>query len=83
MLTCKETAQLASESLDRSLTWRERLMLRLHLYRCVMCSRYVRQLKFLQRACAGADEEQLTDAAELSDEARERIRDRLRHSPTS
>ena len=77
MMTCKETAQLASEALDRSLTLYERVTLRLHLFRCDMCSRYVRQLKFLQRACADADEEKLTDVAELTDEARKRIRTRL------
>ncbi len=79
MLTCKEIAQLASESLDRSLSLYERLTLRLHLLRCDMCSRYVRQLKFLQRA--GADDEKLTAAAELTDEARERIRIRLSPEP--
>ncbi len=77
MMTCKEVAQLASESLDRSLTLYERLTLRLHLVRCDMCTRYVRQLKFLQRACAEADEAKLTDTRELTDEARERIRIRL------
>ena len=77
MMTCKEVAQLASESLDRNLTWYESLTLRLHLFRCDMCTRYVRQLKFLQRACTDADEEKLIDAAALTDEARERIRIRL------
>ncbi len=77
MMTCKEVAQLASESLDRSLTLYERLTLRLHLFRCDMCTRYVRQLKFLQRVCAEAGEEKLTEVAELTDEARERIQSRL------
>ena len=77
MMTCKEVSQLASESLDRRLSLFEGLILRLHLFQCDMCSRYVRQLKFLQRACADADDEKLTDAAELADEARERIRIRL------
>lgn len=77
MLTCKETAQLISESLDRSLTLRERLGLRLHLWRCDMCSRYASQLKFLQGACADADPEKLLEGVELADSARERIRDRL------
>ncbi len=83
MMTCKETAQLASESLDRSLTLYERVTLRLHLFRCDMCSRYLRQLKFLQRACADADEEKLTDVAELTDEARQRIRTRLNQEHSS
>ncbi len=77
MMTCKEVSQLASESLDRRLSMFEGLTLRLHLFKCDMCSRYVRQLKFLQRACADADDDKLTDAAELADEARERIRIRL------
>ncbi len=77
MLTCEETAQLVSEGLDRTLTLRERLVLRLHLFRCDLCTRYARQLKFLQRTCADADEEQLTEAAELTDDARARIRNRL------
>ena len=78
MMTCKEVAQLASESLDRNLTWYERFTLRLHLFRCDMCTRYVRQLKFLQRACKDAGEEQLTATAGLTEEARERIGLRLR-----
>ncbi len=77
MLTCKETAQLISESLDRSLTLRERFVLRLHLWRCDMCSRYASQLKFLQSVCADADPEKLLEGLELADSARERIRDRL------
>ncbi len=81
MLTCEETAQLVSERLDRTLTLRERLMLRLHLFGCDLCNRYARQLKFLQRACAEAGEEQLTEPAELDEAVRERIRSRLQQGP--
>ena len=77
MLSCKRVAQLASESLDRSLTWRETLSMRFHLLFCKFCSRYVRQLKFVQRACAHADEVHSGGGAGLSKGARERIRDRL------
>ena len=76
MLRCKEVAQLASERLDRSLSLTEWFSLRLHLLLCAMCTRYVDQLKFLQRACDAADQEQ-TGEAGLADEARERIRRRL------
>ena len=76
-MTCEETAQLISEGLDRTLTLRERLALRLHQFECELCTRYARQLRFLQRTCADADEEQLTEAAELTDDARARIRNRL------
>ncbi len=77
MLSCKRVAQLASESLDRSLTLQERLSMRFHLLLCNFCSRYVRQLKFLQRACANADENQSRSEIRLTESARGRIRDRL------
>ncbi len=77
MLSCKRVAQLASESLDRSLTWRETLSMRFHLLACKLCSRYVRQLKFLKRACARVDEAYSGSGAGLTEDARERIRDRL------
>ena len=80
MLTCKEVTQRISESLDRKLTLRERFALRMHLLRCDMCTRYARQLRFLQRVCADAGEEQLTEPAELTDAARARIRNRLRQT---
>ena len=83
MLTCREVSQLASESLDRSLGLRDRFTLRLHLLRCDLCSRYVRQLKFLQRACSEAEEEQATDSVELPIDARERIRIRLQQAQQS
>jgi hypothetical protein len=40
---------LMSESLDRQLSIRERLRLRLHLLVCVWCVRYLQQIKLLRR----------------------------------
>ncbi len=77
MMSCKRVAQLASESLDRSLTLQERLSMRFHLLLCKLCTRYVRQLKFLKRACAHADEGHFGGDARLTEGARERIQDRL------
>ena len=77
MKSCKDTSQLISESLDRPLSWRERISIRLHTLRCDMCSRYGKQLRFVKSTCADADPEQTTASAHLDEEARERIRDRL------
>jgi hypothetical protein len=44
MLNCKQTSQLVSQSLDRRLTWKERLAVRLHLLICKYCARFNRQL---------------------------------------
>ncbi len=56
MLNCREVTQLASESLDRKLTWKEHIGLWFHLMMCKLCTRYVRQLKFMHYASRAADE---------------------------
>ncbi len=50
MLTCKQASELISQGLDRELQWSERVGLRLHLMMCRPCSRYARQLNFIQSA---------------------------------
>ncbi len=77
MKSCKDASQLISESLDRPMSWRERMSIRLHTLRCDMCRRYARQLRFIKNTCADADPMQTTPAAHLDEEARERIRNRL------
>jgi hypothetical protein len=47
---CRELVPLLSESLDRRLSLRERLELRLHLFVCAWCARYLEQIKFLRSA---------------------------------
>jgi hypothetical protein len=49
MLNCKQTSLLVSQSLDRPLTWRERLAVRIHLLICVYCRRFTQQLKLIRR----------------------------------
>ncbi|MCU0834719.1 MAG: hypothetical protein MUC77_09840 [Chromatiaceae bacterium] len=76
MLTCKDASHLLSERQERPLGLRERCALRLHLWMCVSCRRFARQLGLLRRGMA-ALRQQLrgeTRRAELSDEARARIR---------
>ncbi|HAF01156.1 MAG TPA: hypothetical protein DCO68_06650 [Methylophilaceae bacterium] len=50
MLNCKQTSQLVSQSLDRNLTLRERLAVRLHLLICKYCRRFQRQLHAMRKA---------------------------------
>lgn len=49
-LSCKEASRLISESMDRRLSFTERIALRLHVSVCDACSRFTRQLLFLRRA---------------------------------
>lgn len=41
--SCREAVRLASEALDRPLSRRERVALRIHLALCGLCRRHVRQ----------------------------------------
>ena len=86
-LVCDESSQLMSDSLDRPLTWVERLALRLHLLICRNCRRFRRQVEFIHMAIhfvarRPAADEPLTLAPSsidtLSPEARQRIADALR-----
>ena len=77
MINCEKAARLSSEAQDRQLTLRALVSLRFHLIGCRLCSRYMHQLKFLSGACERVDEEP-TEIAQLSDDARDRIRQRLK-----
>ncbi len=78
MPNCREVTQLASESLDRKLSFGERIGMRFHLMMCKLCTRYVWQLKFMHHASRTADENHVKGSgARLSEDARDRIRNRL------
>jgi hypothetical protein len=77
--TCKQMAPVMSQSLERPLTLRERLSLKLHLWVCVWCVWYLENLRTMRealRARSAREEEadEVDSAVKLSEEARERIR---------
>ena len=85
-LVCDESSHLLSDSLDRPLTWVERLALRLHLLICRNCRRFRRQIDFIHAAmhyAAGGHADQSppvppSSIVSLSPEARRRIAGALR-----
>ncbi|MGH9903247.1 MAG: hypothetical protein ACRD68_15680 [Pyrinomonadaceae bacterium] len=83
--TCKEMVALMSESMERPLSLRERVTLKLHLWVCVWCVWYLEQLRLMRnllraqgtRAGGGG-----APGVSLSAEARARIkRDLSRPAP--
>lgn len=48
MPTCEEVSRLVSESLDRSLSFRERIGLRIHFFMCEFCRRFREQISFIR-----------------------------------
>ena len=76
---CQRTVETISQSMERKLTLRERITVKLHLWICAWCQWYLEHLQLIREtARAKADEApNLSTSAGLSDEARERIRRNL------
>lgn len=83
--SCKEIVQIVSASLDRRLTLKEKLVMKIHLVACRPCVRYFEQSKFLNQATHTLDEKVKEDlfAGKLSDDARTRIKEALKASAGS
>jgi hypothetical protein len=84
MLSCRETTQLISESIERKLTLQQRMTVRAHLLMCRVCSRFRKQLLFMEKAIGlfveNEKEGKLPVESEpsLSPEARERLKISIR-----
>ncbi len=75
---CAEMSRLASVSLDRPVSVKVRLKMRLHYLICVWCERYSKHLKFLHRAAPQLpDQWDSAIGGNLSDEAKQRMKKRL------
>ena len=80
---CKEIVRTASDSLDRKLKLRERVVMKLHLWACLPCVRYLEQSKYIREAMHEYDESRANEIQQskgLSDEARARLKDLLKTS---
>ena len=75
MLNCKDASRLESQAQDRSLTFRERCGLQLHLWICSGCRNFTRQLQLIRLACQHIEvpEQGRMNAAALKPEAKMRI----------
>jgi hypothetical protein len=69
---CREMVPVMSESLERRLSLREWLTLRLHLYVCTWCYQYLNQIRFL-RDLVNLPEVVDECAPALSEQSRARI----------
>ncbi len=80
-LRCEESDRLMSDSLDRHLTWSERVALKGHVAVCRGCRRARLQLLILQQAIRKSLQIAYTAGDEmLSSRARDRIRQALKDS---
>jgi len=76
---CHQTVAILSQSMERSLTLRERISVKLHLWTCAWCQWYNEHLQLIRDAARvkAADSSDLNTGPGLSLEARERIKARL------
>jgi len=83
MLTCNDASHLISEHQERPLDFWERWSLRMHLWMCLSCRRFERQLALMRQALrmlgqrAEADAQGDGNNVDFPPEARERIRKAL------
>jgi hypothetical protein len=82
MLRCRDISKLVSESMERKLSFRERVQLAMHLAMCRLCAGFARQIRLL-RTAARQDAERIAVTnsdreTRLSPEARQRIKAALR-----
>jgi len=79
--TCQHTVEVISQSLERPLSWCERVTLKLHLWVCIWCLWYLEHLHIMRKTMrekgADAPEMDFPSALALSPEARERIKRQL------
>lgn len=74
---CKQTVEMISQSMERPLTLRERVLLKLHLWVCMWCLWYMEHLQTMRDALRLQENESdvnISTTTRLSDEARERIK---------
>jgi hypothetical protein len=80
--TCAEMSRAVSQSLDRPPSLKLRLQMWLHFLICVWCQRYHKHLTFLHREAPKlAEHTRLAPARGLSEEAKQRLKHRLRDHP--
>ncbi|MGA7177972.1 MAG: zf-HC2 domain-containing protein [Thiobacillaceae bacterium] len=71
-INCRENSQLVTRSWDRPLSVKDRVAMRIHLFVCVNCARFVRQMNLLREWLRREEAE-----GRLSEQARTRITTRL------
>src|SRR5216110_3198686 len=78
--TCQQTVEKISQSMERKLTLRERIDLKLHLWICAWCQWYLEHLQIIREAARAKSAESPdleSMSPSLSSEARERIKRKL------
>lgn len=76
---CKEIVKIITASMDEKLSWREWIVMKIHLLSCDPCINFIKQLRFIRTALRHSDEKigQQDTGIHLSDDARSRMKKAL------
>ena len=78
---CDATTRIISEAMDRKVSLKERIRIRLHVFVCIGCARYKDQIQMLRdtvrKGAVRASTDRPMHIPPLSDDARERMKRRL------
>jgi len=73
---CEKISRLASEGLERSLTWRENLSMRIHFLMCSACRYYAKNIAKLHQVLR-LRSQQGSDELKLPKDKKEKIKHKL------
>ena len=76
---CKEMVKIITASMDEKLSWREWILMKIHLLSCDPCVNFLKQIRLIRTALSHSDEKlPAADASmKLSDDARSRMKKAL------
>ena len=79
---CKEIVKIITASMDEKLSWREWLLMKIHLLSCDPCVNFLKQIKFIREALTKSEEKlaQHDSSVKLSEDARSRLKEALETS---
>ena len=76
---CREIVKIITASFDGKVSWKDRILMRIHLLSCDPCVNFLKQLKFLRLAIDRQSHhaETASEQPQLSSDARDRIKQNL------
>ncbi|HSU24593.1 MAG TPA: zf-HC2 domain-containing protein [Pyrinomonadaceae bacterium] len=77
---CREIVKIVTASMDGRLSWREWVLMKVHLFSCDSCVNFLKQVTFIRTALRHSEEKLDRENSDirLSDESRRRLKEKLR-----
>lgn len=77
MPECRQMSKVITASLDGTLSWRERILMKIHLLACDPCANFLKQITYIQTAISHNKHVLNDESISLGRDARSRIKQAL------